>query len=219
MTTTTTVINFLSALGKSALAQAPSVDRRWVTIPLTAGLTYLLVKQLYTLDSWLTIHKRDDEAEQWGAAVVEEAMRDSTEEEDNHQDDMWEGENKADVKVVLTSVPTDAQLLRYAKKIARTVKEKLGPTPTTSEANRLVAWELLQKVMKENDVRRNLRVRFAQLALPLVFLPDRTDILMRKVCRSEAVSTHLKTHDAAPARSLMEWAFGQPRVALGWRKT
>ncbi|APG76268.1 hypothetical protein 1 [Changjiang tombus-like virus 5] len=101
-------------------------------------------------------------------------------------------------------------LTRFAAVLAGDVKLKLGTCPKTTEANRLVAWDLLNKACVARDVRKVDRMRFCQVAIEMVFLPDSLDVEMHKLRRSYAVRDRLaamKSGDG-PLDRVMEYLFG-----------
>lgn len=76
---------------------------------------------------------------------------------------------------------------RFAARLAREVKSKMGSQPKHSEANRLVAWDLLGKLLEERDVRKCDRAKFQSLALPLVFVPTKWDLEASEMLHSMEV--------------------------------
>lgn len=122
-------------------------------------------------------------------------------------------------EVVFNDRPRVTRMVRFAKVLARDVRLKMGPCPNPTEANRLVAHELVVKAMVDRDVRKNLRLEFAQLAVPLVFLPDSFDLSLKKVTTSRAVSELLIEFDKGDDVSLWEWLTSRRRKHLLWRKT
>lgn len=87
--------------------------------------------------------------------------------------------------------PKGPNLFRFAAVLAGDVKRKLGSVPKPTEANRLVAWDLLNKACEARDVRIVDRLRFMQVAVDLVFIGDQTDVMMTRVRRSLAVQDRL----------------------------
>lgn len=87
--------------------------------------------------------------------------------------------------------PRGEDLTRFAAVLAADVKLKLGSVPKATEANRLVAWDLLNKACVARDVRKAYRLRFCQVAIDMVFIPDSMDVQMAKVRKSGAVRRRL----------------------------
>lgn len=99
-------------------------------------------------------------------------------------------------------------MLRFGSILAREVKFKMGPCPKQTEANRLVAWELLGKECAARDVRKVDRGRYMSYALPMVFIPDIYEVEATKYGRSRTVGERLdevKEKDAG----VYDWLFGR----------
>lgn len=148
-------------------------------------------------------------------AVKEELMHRNTEEEQGTEEELFCG----NTEVVLTTTPARSRMVRFARILASDVKLKLGSMPRPTEANRLVAHELIVKSMIARDVRKVLRLEFAQLAVPLVFLPDSTDIAVSRLVTSRDVSDLLYEVEKGDAVSLWEWLTTRRRKHLRWVKT
>lgn len=89
---------------------------------------------------------------------------------------------------------TGPNLYRFAAVLARDVRLKMGlPKPT--EANRMVAWELLMKACEARDVRKVDRLRFAIIAVDMVFVPNSLDVLAAEIRRSVVLSERLAAAD------------------------
>lgn len=153
--------------------------------------------------------------ERLGAVVKTALMSRETEDEEDTDNQLF----CTDSETVFTDKPNLRRMIRFAKILARDVRLKMGPCPNTTEANRLVAHELVVKAMVARDVRKNLRLEFSQLAVPLVFLPDVMDITMKKVVTSAAVSDLIAEYEKGDPVSLWEWLTRRRRKHLLWRKT
>lgn len=103
---------------------------------------------------------------------------------------------------------------RFASKIARVVKCKMGlPRPT--EANRLVAYELVSKELKANDVRAVDICKFQAIAVDMVFIPTKYDVLANQIRGSHAVAKRMEElRPRGPGfwTGLARWVAGIPEV-------
>jgi hypothetical protein len=103
---------------------------------------------------------------------------------------------------------------RFASKIARVVKCKMGlPRPT--EANRLVAYELVSKELKANDVRAVDVCKFQAIAVDMVFIPTKYDVLANQIRGSHAIARRMDEMRPRGSRfwnGLARWIAGTPEV-------
>nr|WPR18272.1 MAG: RNA-dependent RNA polymerase [Chemarfal virus 123] len=109
--------------------------------------------------------------------------------------------------------PKGPNLFRFAAVLAGDVKRKLGSVPKPTEANRLVAWDLLNKACEARDVRKVDRLRFMQVAVDMVFIGDALDVQMTRCRRSLVVQDRMA--DVGGALTWGEWVrsrlFGRSR--------
>lgn len=83
-------------------------------------------------------------------------------------------------ELFLTGDFSGTRYKRVCGHLARCVKAKMG-LPKQTEANRLVALELISKELEEMGVRKSERCKFIPLALVLVFIPTEHDLVGRRV--------------------------------------
>jgi len=96
---------------------------------------------------------------------------------------------------------------RFAAKVAHTVKCKMG-LPKTSEANRMVAVELVSKELLARNVRKCDVHRFQSVAVDLVFMPTKYDLLASQLRVSRSYKERLVEMQAGSIRSWEEWIRG-----------
>lgn len=93
---------------------------------------------------------------------------------------------------------------RFAAKVAHTVKCKMG-LPTASQANRLVAMELVSKELLARSVRKCDVHRFQGVAVDLVFMPTKYDILASQLRTSRSYKERLTELQVGSIRTWGEW--------------
>jgi hypothetical protein len=105
---------------------------------------------------------------------------------------------------------TGANYYKFAQLLAREVKVKLGCAKPT-QANRLVAHELVNKAMEARDVRKCDRHKFLPLAVDMVFIPDKWAVAAAEFRKSAAVADRLlEMQDTLPvplSLRLWRWFF------------
>lgn len=130
--------------------------------------------------------------------------------EEDLEEEMAREEEVLGEAVALKPRARGADLTRFAAVLAGDVKMRLGTCPKPTEANRLVAWDLLNKACVARDVRKVDRMRFCQVAIEMVFLPDSLDVEMHKMRRSYAVRDRLAAMKCGdgPLDRILEYLFG-----------
>lgn len=93
--------------------------------------------------------------------------------------------------------PRDPNYKRFACRIAREVRVKMG-LPSRTEANRLVAVELVSKALLAHNVRKTDIFKFQTLAADMVFLPTIWDQMAIEDRHSEAYRERLKPIGRSP---------------------
>jgi len=93
---------------------------------------------------------------------------------------------------------------RFAAKVAHAVKCKMG-LPKQSEANRLVALELVSKELLARSVRKCDVHRFQSVAVDLVFMPTRYDVMASQMRSSYAYKERLLEMQVGATRTWCEW--------------
>jgi hypothetical protein len=96
----------------------------------------------------------------------------------------------------------------FAAVLALDVQHKMGPDPKPTDANRVVAWELLMKACVARDVRKADRVRLCTYAREMIFMPSNDLVLALEMRSSQAVARRLaRPHLKTPSwiKALMGW--------------
>jgi len=164
----------------------------------TLAATVALAKSL--------LSKRNREAEQFAETLVEALDEPLT---DTIEEVVCEAVMSGKAQLP-TQKERVANYKRFAAILARAVRLRLGPSPKRTEANRMVAWELLVKECALRDVRKCDRLRFVQLAVDMVFIPDELDVEMSAVRRSGAVQRRLDAMEVGGGPRWWKWLTGKP---------
>lgn len=105
---------------------------------------------------------------------------------------------------------------RFAAKVAHVVKSKMG-LPKATEANRMVALELVSKELLQRDVRKCDIYKFQPLAVDLVFMPTKYDVGAARLRGSRAYRERLQ--DMQPVVSWGDWLrCKMPFSRCGWAR-
>jgi len=117
-------------------------------------------------------------------------------------------------------VRSKENLYRVSASLAKTVRLKLGPAPRATEANRLVAWELIVKECARRDIRRVDIFKFAVMAVDLVFVPSQDDLDAETFRTSVPVRERLAGDQPWGWNSIRKWIRkGTSGQDLVYRKT
>lgn len=108
-------------------------------------------------------------------------------------------------ELILPKVGTP-NYFRFAAKVAHEVKSKMG-LPRATEANRIVALELVSKELMRRDVRKCDVHRFQAIAVDLVFMPTKYDVNAARLRNSRAYRERLQ--EMHPVQSWGDWLRGK----------
>jgi len=118
-----------------------------------------------------------------------------------------------DGELILPKIGTP-NYFRFAAKVAHEVKSKMG-LPKTTEANRLVALELVSKELMRRDVRKCDVHKFQAISVDLVFMPTKYDVTAARLRNTRAYRERLQ--EMHPVESWGEWLRGKmPLSGRGW---
>jgi len=101
--------------------------------------------------------------------------------------------------------PVTIRRWRFAGVVARCVKVKMGIAKDTP-ANRIVAWELCGKELKDRNVRKCDVAMYQSLASALVFVPTKWDVDAANVMRSKPISWRFREMEGPPG--FWKWLWG-----------
>lgn len=105
--------------------------------------------------------------------------------------------------IVLKSVP---DFRRVAARICCVVRLKLGPRPSPSTCNRLVAWELGVKACEKLNIRKCDIQKIVTRSTDMVFIPNTYDVLAAEMRRHPFIEERLQA--AEPKQPFWEKVLG-----------